>query len=66
MVVKKNPPPLTNEIDALNKSDLTKKRRAWFITCVNEAVVQTLEEISFNVSLPQTEQVIHSPKITHH
>lgn len=44
--------------DALNPENLTCKRRAWFISCVNEAIVQTLEEVSVNVSLPQREQVI--------
>lgn len=43
---------------ALNPNNIgRKKRTAWFITCVNEAIVQTLEDVSVNVSLPQNEQV---------
>ncbi|KAJ8971140.1 hypothetical protein NQ314_000872 [Rhamnusium bicolor] len=52
-------PSLTNHLisDALNQNSLTKKSRAWFISCVNEAIIQTLEDISVNVSLPQSVQL---------
>ncbi|XP_064212913.1 uncharacterized protein LOC100142603 isoform X1 [Tribolium castaneum] len=49
--------PLTKE-PVLSECNLTsKKRRAWFISCVNEAIVQTLEEISCSVSLPKEKQI---------
>ncbi|KAJ8913560.1 hypothetical protein NQ315_017111 [Exocentrus adspersus] len=52
-------PQLTNDAisDALNQNSLTKKRRAWFLSCVNEAIIQTLEDICVNVSLPQSEKL---------
>ncbi|XP_056636959.1 uncharacterized protein LOC130901183 isoform X2 [Diorhabda carinulata] len=40
------------------------KTKTWFITCVTEAIVQTLEDISVNVNLPQNElsQLSDKPK----
>lgn len=43
---------------ALNPNNNSRtKRTAWFISCVSEAIIQTLEDVSVNVSLPKNEQV---------
>ncbi|CAH0558173.1 unnamed protein product [Brassicogethes aeneus] len=54
--IRKIPKDLTCKVDASTKN-LTKKRRAWFITCVSDAIVQTLEETTFNFALPQEEKL---------
>ncbi|CAG9854201.1 unnamed protein product [Phyllotreta striolata] len=42
--------------EALATSSLT-KTKAWFVTSVTEAIVQTLEEISVSLPLPQNTQI---------
>ncbi|XP_074031145.1 uncharacterized protein [Leptinotarsa decemlineata] len=58
---KKTSPSLTKALasDALTPEILTKTKnpRAWFLSCVNEAIIQTLEDISVNVTLPPSEKL---------
>ncbi|CAH1183134.1 unnamed protein product [Phaedon cochleariae] len=43
---------------AIQQSEnFTKKRKFWIASCITEAIVQTLEDISVNVSLPQSLQL---------
>ncbi|XP_066257056.1 uncharacterized protein [Euwallacea similis] len=44
-----------NALDEINNN--TRESRAWFISCVTEAIIQTLEEIDFTAYLPLTSKV---------
>ncbi|KAJ8978910.1 hypothetical protein NQ317_008889 [Molorchus minor] len=50
-------PSLTNHVISSDAFCQNNKHRAWFISCVNEAVIQTLEEVCVKLSLPQSEKV---------
>ncbi|KAJ8985511.1 hypothetical protein NQ317_015055 [Molorchus minor] len=50
-------PSLTNHVISSDAFCQNNKHRAWFISCVNEAVIQTLEEVCVKLSLPQSKKL---------
>ncbi|XP_048520630.1 uncharacterized protein LOC109538689 isoform X2 [Dendroctonus ponderosae] len=48
-----------NETNALDETNpiTNNSRKAWFISCVTEAIIQTLEDIDFTACLPLDQQV---------
>lgn len=49
----------TTEVASSSKCSLTtsKAPKIWFLSYFTEAIIQTLEDVSYNIVLPQTEQV---------